>query len=443
MRPSSFLLIVLSAWCAFACVVGVVEVYIEGLVADRLKQLFWLSGAGIFIAAFIDFYYGRGRPKLLFERFLPAGFSVGTVNEYTLVMANRDSRILSFNGSEQVSASLHIDKLPRMFSLKPGEKITVKVSVLPTERGTTVFDGFDTQIESRWRFWLKRCVYLEPQPVRVFPNFRAVSNFALLTDGRVAGQLGIHIKQRRGEGLDFHQLREFRPGDALRQVDWKATSRALKPISREFQDEKDQDIIFLIDNGRRMRARDSSLSHFDHCLNAFLLTSYVALRQGDAVGFQVFGGDNRWVTPVKGGNNLNALMHQVYDLHSATATSDYLQAAERLMDRHRKRSLVIIMSNVNEQDSDDLLSAYHLLRKNHVVMFACLQETSVEALLDKPVTSFEEALVYSSVVEYVAKREHMLKRLRSEKAIVIDQPPSQLHIGLVNEYFALKRSGRI
>ena len=91
-------------------------------------------------------------------------------------------------------------------------------------------------------------------------------------------------RRRRGEGLEFHQLREYREGDSQRQIDWKATSRSGQLISREYQDERDQQIMLLIDCGRRMRAQDDELSHFDHVLNAALLLAYVGLRQGDAVG---------------------------------------------------------------------------------------------------------------------------------------------------------------
>jgi uncharacterized protein (DUF58 family) len=104
--------------------------------------------------------------------------------------------------------------------------------------------------------------------------------------------LGAHLRRRRGEGTDFHQLRDYREGDSLRQIDWKA-SRARRLISRDYQDERNQQVMLLLDTGRRMlpasaRRRDS---HFDHVLNASLVLAYLALRQGDAVGLLRHGGD--------------------------------------------------------------------------------------------------------------------------------------------------------
>lgn len=125
------------------------------------------------------------------------------------------------------------------------------------------------------------------------PDFARLYGAELMAVDHWLNQIGVRGGQRRGLGLEFHQLREFRDGDTLRQIDWKATARKRTPIAREYQDERDQQILFLLDCGRRMRSQDGDLSHFDHALNASLLLAYVALRQGDAVGAMTFAGDDR------------------------------------------------------------------------------------------------------------------------------------------------------
>ena len=85
---------------------------------------------------------------------------------------------------------------------------------------------------------------------------------------------------RRGEGMEFHQLREYRQGDSQRAIDWKATSRTARLISREYEDEKDQRVLLVVDCGRRMASKDGELSHFDHTLNAALLLAHVGAAPG-------------------------------------------------------------------------------------------------------------------------------------------------------------------
>ena len=79
-----------------------------------------------------------------------------------------------------------------------------------------------------------------------------------------------------------------------------------------------------------MRAIDGELPQFDHCLNALLLVAYVALRQGDHIAVQSFGGEDRWLPPVKGSHAMATVLNHLYDATTSSAPSDFAEAAERL-----------------------------------------------------------------------------------------------------------------
>jgi uncharacterized protein (DUF58 family) len=174
-----------------------------------------------------------------------------------------------------------VEGLPRTIELLPGTAAEFSYRVRAVRRGEARFAPAEILRRSVLGLWLRRERSGEASSVRIYPNFAAVAGFTLhAMEGRLQ-LMGIRRKRRRGEGFDFRQLRDFQLGDTLRQVDWKATSRRQRPISREYQEERDQQILFLVDCGRRMRAMDGELAHFDHCLNAVLLVAYLALRQGD------------------------------------------------------------------------------------------------------------------------------------------------------------------
>ncbi len=197
--------------------------------------------------------------------------------------------------------------------------------------------------------------------------------------------VGILQRRRRGEGMDFDQLREYREGDSLRKIDWKASQRMNKLISREYQDERDQQVLFLVDCGRRMRAKDDDCSHFDHALDATLLLAYVGLRQGDAVGLMTMSGEERFLAPHKSREMVNRILNTVYDLQPGLLTSDYYQAAVILSKRLRKRAMIVIISNLRDEDDDTLLPALRLLQKRHLVLFASLRERALDEAVDLPV----------------------------------------------------------
>ena len=257
-------------------------------------------------------------------------------------------------------------------------------------------------------------------------------------------------------------LREYRLGDSMRQIDWKASSRAAKLISREYQDERNQQVVFLLDCGRRMGAQDGALSHFDHMLNAALLLSYVSLRQGDAVGLLTMGNQNnggnqnnsgnqnngafnqeRFLTPRKSPATVNVILNRVFDLQPTLASSDYYAGALELMKRVSKRALVVVLSNLRDEDDDDLIPALKLMRSRHLVLFASLREQILADTLIRPVQRFDDALAHVATADYLRQRERAFARVAQAGAIMLDVEPDKLAVQLVNRYLEVKRSGRL
>jgi len=253
-------------------------------------------------------------------------------------------------------------------------------------------------------------------------------------------QLGIKLAPRRGDGLEFHQLREYRSGDALRQVDWKATARHSKLISKEYQEERDQQVLFLLDGGRRMRSQDGALSHFDHALNAVLLLAYVALKQGDSVSALSFGSQRIWLAPMRGVSAINRLLQEVYRLQCGLHAADYVSAAEEVLRTQRKRALVVLLTNLREED-EDLAPALKLLRKRHVVLLANLREVALDPIREDPIHDFSDALQYAGTMDYLIGHRERHRTLARLANVAIQTTPAELPIAVVNSYWQIKRSG--
>lgn len=411
-----------------------------------LSLVWWSAVACLLLLALVDVCRRQFLSQLSIRRDIPGSLSLGVSNPVTLTLHNGTAADVRLDICDWAPVQVAVQGLPLRLSVPAGSHGDIKYYLKPVERGSAEFGPIELRVDSLFGLWQLRRKLNAPATVKIYPNFANIAEFDLLGHDQQVNQMGIHRAQRRGQGMEFQQLREFRQGDVMRQVDWKASARQRKLISRQYQDERDQDIIVMLDCGRRMRSKDGDLSHFDHALNAMLLLAYVALKQGDALGFLSFGASarlQRWLAPVKGADNINTLLNHVYDLQASTAPSDLLQAAQQLMERHRKRSLVVLLSNLREEDSDDLLAAVKLLSKQHLVMVASLRENSLDDILATQVTGFDSALGYSAAVDFSLRRRQLLEQLRARGAIVSDGIPQKMHINLVNEYLALKRSGRI
>ncbi len=255
--------------------------------------------------------------------------------------------------------------------------------------------------------------------------------------------MGIIRRPRAGTSRDFHQLRDYRDGDPLAQIDWKASSRRQMLISRDYQEQRDQSVVFLLDTGRRMRAMDGALPQFDHILNAMLLVSHVALRQGDQVAVKSFGGSDRWLPPVKGAHAMPVLLNHLYDYQTTAAPSDFSGAVEQLMARQRRRSLVILLTNLRGEDGKELVPALQVLRTRHVVLLASMRERTVEDAISEPVESFASALKYLAADRYMQERKEILATLSALGILTLDTTAQDFAIALANRYTDIKAAGRI
>jgi uncharacterized protein (DUF58 family) len=243
--------------------------------------------------------------------------------------------------------------------------------------------------------------------------------------------------------MEFHQLREYRQGDSQRAIDWKATSRTARLISREYEEEKDQRVLLVVDCGRRMASKDGELSHFDHTLNAALLLAHVALRQGDAVGMLTMGGVHRYCEPRKSIAAVHAIMNRMFDVEPTLAVPDYHRAATDVMRQVRRRALVILLTNLRDEDDAGLLPALALLRSRHLVVLASLREAILSRALTARVDSFDRAVTHAAAADYLALRERTFRRIGASGVVTLDVEPEKLPITLVNRYLQLKKTGQL
>lgn len=424
------MLVLLVLWAALGLVASI------GLVA---ASAWYAAGAALLAIAAFDAWRVLTTATPEVQRRVPDTWPIGVERPVTLK--------LEAAGAQKVDVfDLHpgswaMQGLPRRLQLRRGEAVSLDYSLRANARGDFVFDGVQLRLHSPWRLWWQSRVAGGPQRVRVFPNFAPLARFAMFSAEQASRLVGAHVKRRRGEGTDFHQMREYRVGDSLRQIDWKATARARRLISREYQDEKNQQLVLLLDTGRRLLARDGELGHFDHVLDAALVVSYLALRQGDGVGLLASGGDTAWVPPQRGVGAIDNLLRATYALQPKPVATDFLQAATELHLRQRRRALVMLVTNLRDEDMDDLLAAVQMLRKRHLVCVASLREGALDATLAQEVHDLPSAIRAGATAEYLAKRGAAHDALRSHGVMVLDVACEQLAAALVEKYLAIKRDG--
>ena len=441
MKPSRLLLALLALLLVCALLLGALPLL--GVKLPASVALLWMGGLlALLLVASADALGLRRRPSPRLQRSLPGNLPLGRWSEVQLEIHHDYPQPLSIELFDHLPAAMDFEHLPQRIELQPHKHSQTSYRLRPLARGHFNFVCCEVALPSPLGLWqARRLIELSGQ-TRVYPDFARIHGAQLLAVDDWLSQLGVRQRQRRGLGLEFHQLRDFRDSDTLKQVDWKATARKRTPIAREYQDERDQQIVFLLDCGRHMRSQDGDLAHFDHALNACLLLSYVALRQGDAVGLSTFASDQpRFIAPVKGQAHLNTLLNGVYDLQSTQRPADYSAAINNLLTRQRRRALVVLVTNLRDEDDEQLLGALKRLSRQHRVLLVSLREEVLDSLRRAPVENYVSALAYCGSVDYLNARASLHERLAAHGVPVLDALPSALGPELVSQYLAWKKTG--
>ncbi|WP_066800899.1 DUF58 domain-containing protein [Moraxella oblonga] len=374
-------------------------------------------------------------------------------------MANFRCEVVDF-----VPSNTKIDSLPMTFLLgelsKEQGELVVSYDVYAHERGFGLFGGVDWRLTTPLGLLIK--YHHTPmtdiegiKDVRVLANFRAVLQGHLTAISRHSAIMGIIKKRRKGQGQDFHQIRAYADGDSIRQIDWKATSRHQRLMTKEYQDEADQEILFLLDCGQHMRHvqfdddttlthdKGDNASHLDMALNAMLLLAQVANEQGDSTGFVSFGAvSDKIALPKKGGGVISYLLNQSFDLTASTNAPDYMAVAKTALATQKRRSLIIFITNIRTQSNDEIVGAIQLLSQKHRVIVANLAEQDLMTKLGDDFDNVDDALTYHGVFSHVyTQKQHNAELSAKTRAMVVGCTPQELPHRLIDAYWAVKKWG--
>jgi uncharacterized protein (DUF58 family) len=435
MRPGPLLLWLLLGWTLVGVLASIAMVPLTA----------WLAyGAALACVMLADAWRLHRMPSPALQREVPPVVPLGLEMIVRLRLQSGEHAWRAIDVHDLHPGGWPVRGLPHRLQWEPKSEYAFEYMLTPGERGPAVFAGCHVRMHSVWRLWSQRRTLDVAHIVRVYPNFAPLAKMAGLSVELASHTIGARLQRRRGEGTEFQELRDYRVGDSMRKIDWKATARMGHFISREYREERNQQIVLLLDCGRRMLAKDGAISHFDHVLNASLSLAYIAMREGDAVGLLACTGrTQRWLPPQRDSGGMDLLLGTGYDLQATSAPTDYLAAARALQERQRRRALVILLTNVRDEDDSELAMAVTLLGQRHLVLVASLREQAVEQAASDVDDTLEAAIRSASAMHYLAGRERVHDDLNRRGVMTLDVECAQLSGALIERYLRLKRESRL
>jgi uncharacterized protein (DUF58 family) len=440
LSPDRRLLLLLCGWVVAAIV---------GVIAPGLGWVLALLLALLLGVAVGDAVLGLGAPVPVVERRAPERLVVGQSAEIELYLRNP--------GRRQVTADV-FDELPRdLISPDPqfqavrvaaGGDCVLRYRVTPELRGDRVLGGVVALVRSPLGLLRRRVVAGEGQVLPVYPDASRFLRREALDPRRVLASLGVKPKRQRGEGMDFESLREYVAGDDPRRIDWRATARRGRLVTRLYQHERNHTVMIAVDTSRLMGARsgEGRRTKLDQAVDAALALTYAALNSGDRAGLAVFDRRVRaQLAPRSRRADLGAFVDTLRPLESRLVEADYRALTRSLLVRHQKRALVVILTDFADVDPSVLVTPLALLARRHQVLLVALRDESFGAL-DASQTSDAEGAgdLYRRIVldDLLREREETLSRLRQRGLHTLDLVSQEVTAPVLNHYLALRYSAQ-
>lgn len=319
------------------------------------------------------------------------------------------------------------------------------LSIVGAVRGRFPLGAVGVRVRTRLGLIGRRLRWSLDDSILVMPSIAGVRRFRLLAVQQRLYEAGVRAVRQRGDGRSFASLREYVIGDDPRHIDWKATARRGKAITREYSVEQSQTVFCLIDSGRSMTQLAGTFTRFEHALSAALVLTDVAASAGDRVGALVFDNDVRAFVPAQRGQSaLRAVRNALIPVRATLTEPDYAAAFRFLAARQRRRSLIVFFTDVIDARASRALLA-HVARSaaRHLVVVVALRNDALVAASTHVVPDEHSLYESAAAEELIAARGEAIERMRLARVTVLDVSPTAMTAAVVNRYLEIKARGAL
>jgi uncharacterized protein (DUF58 family) len=429
-------------------------ILIPGYFISRIAYTMLLWDALILLAALVDGLRLPGPATLTAGRTWLSAPTLGSPVEVELSIANPNPIPLDCTLTDDLPPQLV--QTPTTHSLRAYSNLpaTLRYTLNPRNRGD-VLAGF---LFLRYRSalglvsrWAKAPL---TQTIRIYPELRNPEDQKLfLAKSRQIDQQLRQMRQR-GLGREFDSLREYRPGDDLRDVCWTASARRGDLVTRQYQAERSQSVWIVLDTGRLMRADirprpassannaspANSATKLDYACSTAVALAQLALYSGDRVGLLAYGRSvQQQLLPGRGAAHMRQFLESLAQVHAEPSEADHLRATAILGRLQPRRALILWITDLAESYMrPEVIDGAAQLLHRHVVLFVAMAQPEVAAIACAIPTNVEEMFRSAAAQEMATRRELLLANLRDQGAVTLDTLPNQMTATVLNHYLSIK-----
>ena len=428
----------------FVAVVAVAALALVVLPGGRWVA-FWIVDGALAALLFVDRLWTLRPGRVGVARTLPGALTIGATGEVVWTVTNPTDRALCVAVADELAPSLGAGRRRLAVRLPGRGTATVTTAIRPSRRGRFTPSAVAVRVTGPLGLAARQATRALPGELRVLPPFPSKAEAELRINRARVPEVGLRSARGRGVGTEFDQLREYTADDEFRRIDWSATARVDRPIVRQYRAERNQHLLLLLDNGRTMAAQVAGVPRVEHAMDAVMMITAVATRLGDRTGLVAFDRQVRAVVPPSAQRSqLSAVTEALYDLEPVLAESDFRGAFTHAVARFRRRSLLIVLTELAEAAvTETLIPALPVVARRHLVLVGAVRDPEVVRLATQPVLQGADAHGRAAALAALERRRRTVHLLRAAGATVVDALPGRLAPELTDAYLHLKASGRL
>ncbi|MBD3616337.1 MAG: DUF58 domain-containing protein [Gracilimonas sp.] len=430
----------------FQVLSGVVLTFLVGYfvpVAGALAEILFF-GFVILFGIDLILLFSKKDP-LTGNRLAPKRLSNGDNNTIRLQISNR----YNFRVDTEI-----IDEIPHQFQIRnfnissdfdanADQEFTYELR--PTERGEYNFGNINVFVGTKIGFVRRKVSLPAEETVPVYPSFIQMRKFEMYAISNRLTDVGIKKIRRVGHTMEFDQIKEYVRGDDVRSINWKATARTNDLMVNQYQDERSQNVINVIDMGRVMKMPFEGLHLLDYAINTSLVISNIALIKDDKAGLVTFSNDDSVVVkPEKKRTHIQRIQEALYNLNTNFLESDYERLVISLRKHVNQRSLVLLYTNFETFSSMERQLPYlQRIAKDHLLVTIFFENTEMTKLLHEESKTIGQIYTKTIAEKFTFEKKQIVKALNQRGIQTILTPPKELSVNAINKYLELKARGLI
>ncbi len=410
-----------------------------------LRYAVLIYDVALVLLAILDYFISRKLPEeFTITREFEKRFAIGDATLVKLHIENASPNEYQLKIKDEYPPELKLaDSREAAFKIEAQSAADFIYNLTPPKRGKYKFGTVAVRFLSKIGLIWCQADSGVAESIKVYPNMRRAREMALKALGAISFQAVQRKAVLRGEGRDFESMRDYVRGDELRHISWTATARRSKLTTRQYQIERDQTILIALDAGRLMTGRIGDETKFDTAIHASLALMAAASRGGDNCGLLVFGRKvKKYLPPQKGFAHIDGVLEALHDLEPELIEPSYSRAFQFISAQSKKRSFVVILTDlVDKESSKELIASLKLLRPRHLPLVVTIGDRDLNAAVSEKPLDIKDVFVQSAAEEIIFQRETALRAVETLGGLALDVTTNSLAPRLLETYLKVKERG--